>query len=77
MRAVERHAAHVEVHDQHGLRVEAQRDLLHVAQAAHEESRADQQHDRQRGLHEEQHAAQPRVLVRTLPRAGLEVGGQI
>ncbi len=45
---------------------------LHVAQAAHEQHGADEQHHRQRGLARDERTAQPRAVRHAVARAGLE-----
>ena len=76
-RAVELHAPHVQVHEQHGLDVVAQGDHPHVTQAAHEQPRADEQHDGQGRLHHEQGDPRAGPLERAFSRPGLDIGGDV
>ena len=78
LRAVELHAAHVEARraapDRR--RSRAARDCT-LLQAADEEARADEQHDRQRALQHEQRDARARSPVRAFARARLEIAGEV
>ena len=66
-------AAHASSGDvQHRIDVVAQPERAHVAEALHEQPRANQQHHRERGLQEQQCRAQPRATLAALARARLE-----
>ena len=76
-RAVEILTAHVQVHEQNRVDVVAEPHVVHVAQAAHEQSRAHEEHDRQGALEHEQRGARLGSVDGTFARARLQVGGEI
>ena len=54
----------IQVHDQQAVLPEAGVDRHQVSQAADEEQRADDEHERQRHLHDDERAPQPEPLAR-------------
>ena len=77
LRRVELHTAEPRLDPQQTVRVVAEMHRLNLLYAAHEQSRADEQHDGERGLNDEQGSPKSRPLARAFTRARLERGGDI
>ena len=77
VRAVEIHAAHVEIDQKHRVDIVAEPDVAHVIQAAHEQPRSDEQDDGECPLHNEQRDAQVRALIHAFACSALEISGEV
>ena len=66
------HSAHLDGYEQDVGSIVAEVELMHIAQAAHEEPGPDEEHDGERALDDEQGRARARAMIRPFAGAGLE-----
>ena len=69
LRRVELHSAEPRLDPHQAVGVVAEMNRLNLLHAAHEQPGADEQHDRQRGLNDEQRRAESRPLAGSVARA--------